>query len=402
MPTYTRSYIKSRVNAKIKGKAGILIDVNAVINEGVRQANSDVDMRSAIRKTPLVPNLFRREGIYAAPPDLKGASIITIQPQVRRRQTFWDLVPLEQYHRRKDPNSIAIDDFDFIKKIFVNDRQPGWNHMQNISVADLDTLQSGGGTWSAVENATNLRVDSDNYVCENGSLKFDLDATSSAVAGIQNTTLNSFDASAYFGGDSALFVYVWITDPLNITNFQLKIGSDISNYYSKTITANNEGTVFQSGWNLLRFDLSSLSTNGLPILTAFKFISLLMGKSTSKISQVDYRFDSISIKKGEHNYLHYYSMYPWQDSNGNWKENSTDDSDYLNCNSEEFNFILLKCFEFAAIEADEEVSSVHIVRTKIIFNPSYEKYKAEIETYQKKNPSHALNMISTVADFIHT
>lgn len=402
MPTYTRSYLKSRINSQIKGKIGILIDANATCNDGARQVNSDADLRSSIRKTALVPNLFRGDDEYAAPSDLKGQSIIMVQPKTRREQLPYDIVPLDQYHRRKDPNTIAIEDFDFIKKILVNSRQPRLSNSQCAVIANLDTIQSGGGTWTAVENATNLRIDSDNYVCQNGSLKFDLDATSSVVAGIQNTTLNVFDASAYFGGDSALFVYVWITSTVGITNFQLKIGSSTSSYYSKTVTSNNEGTVFQSGWNLLRFDLSSLSTVGTPVLTSFNFISLLMGKTAGKVSEVDYRFDSIVIKKGEHNYLHYYSMFPWQDASGNWKENSTDDSDLLNCNSEEFNLILLKCIGIASIETDEEIGSVHIVRTKIIFNALYEKYKAELIAYQNKNPSQALNMISTVADFIHT
>lgn len=402
MPTYTRAYLKTRVNAAIKGKIGVLIDANATLNDGVRQVSADADLNSALRKTALVPNLFQEEGVYAAPVDLKGSSISTIQPQTNRSRLIYDLVPFEEFGRRKDPNTIAIDDHDLIKKICINSRQPLTNNYQSMTVAPLDTTTSGGGTWAAVENATNLRADTDNFVCENGSLRFDLDATSSVIAGIQNTALNLFDASNYFGGNSALFVYVWISSITGITNFQLKIGSSISNYYSKTITSNSDGTVFQVGWNLLRFDLTNLTTVGTPVVTAFNFISLLMGKLTTKVTETDYRFDSIVLKKGEPNNLYYYSMYPWQDVNGNYKENSTADTDYLNCNSDEFNLILLKCTEFAAAETDEEIGSVHIVRAKIIFNPRYEKYKAELLTYQKQNPSLALNMISTVADFKHT
>lgn len=404
MPTYTRSYLKSRVNAAIKGKLGILISANDTVNDGVRQANSDVDMTSAIRRTQLVPNLFQRDAEYAAPADLKADSITAIQPQTNRERLIYDLVPFEQFYRRRDPNTIAVNDHDMIKKILINSQQPLCNNYQSITVAPLDTLASGGGNWTVVPSATNLRADSDNFVSENGSLRFDLDASVSTVAGIENAALNPFDATNYFGGNGALFVWVWITSADNITNFQLKIGSGIANYYLKTITSNSEGTDFQQGWNLLRFDLANLTTPaGAPVITAMNYVSLVMGKTVGKVSETDYRFDSIVLKKGEPNYLYYYSMFPWQSSAGVWKENSTDDSDYLNCTSDEFNLILLKCSEFAAQETDEEAGTIHVGRnSQVSFNARYEKYQAQKKEYQKKNPSQSLNMISTVADFKHT
>lgn len=388
MPIFTYSNFKSRVNAKIKGKVGVLINPRDTLNDVARQVYADVDLVSARRSTALTPNLFKKIYEYASPTDMK--SIINIEPQTDRNRARYDLTTPEEFYRRRDINTIAIDDSDFIKKILINTNQPTTD--LGIVISTLDSTTAGGGTWALFGDGTNVRADSDDYVRENGSLRWDISAAGGTTAGVQNTALTQFDATDYFGGNGAVFVWAYITSATNLTNYILRIGSDSSNYYSKTITTASDGTAFRTGWNLLRFDLTSLTTTGTPVVTAFDYVVIYMTKTAGKISETDYRFDSLVLKKGEKNNVVYYSRYPWQSSSGTYLENSTADSDYLNVSDEEFNLMIEKAKEIAGEEVDEMNLS----------ESGAKNYKTMATNYQRSNPSQAMNIISTYADFKHT
>jgi hypothetical protein len=117
-----------------------------------------------------------------------------------------------------------------------------------------------------------------------------------------------------------------------------------------------------------------------------------MTKTAAKVSETDYRFDSLIFKKGEKNNVVYYSRYPWQSSTGTYLENSTADSDYLNVSDEEYNLMIEKAKEIAGEEVDEMSLSESGARN----------YKTMSRDYQRANPSQAMNIISTYADFKHT
>jgi len=386
MPQYTYSALKSRVNAGIKGKIGILTDTRQTINDAVRQVISDFDLRSTRRKAQLTPNLFTGIYEYAAPSDLKSYGIITIEPQTNRQRNQFSLVPYEQFGRRQDSNSIAVNDYDFIRKVMVNTNVDD----KNITLSELDTTSSGGGAWSGFGDVTTVSADSDDYVHGSASLTWNINADAGTTAGIVNSTLNSSDLSDYFNGNGAVFVWAKITDKTNITNFILRIGSSASAYHSKTITAASDGTAFRNGWNLLRFDMSSLTDTGSPDNTAITYAAIYMTKTTGKVSETDYRFDYLTVKRGEINNLIYYTKYGWQTSSGTYLENSTVDSDLLNADTDEYNLIIDKATELAAMEVDEYD----------IADRTAKKYSVNLMAYKLRNPSEALVMITTYADFI--
>lgn len=384
---YTQSQLRSDVNARIKGKIGVLVDAQSTLNQGVRQVLSDLDLVSTRRRTALTPNLFSGVfGAYAAPTDLKGYGIITIQNQKWTRTPAWSLVPYEQFLRRQDQQTIAISDYDFIRKIFLN-----------ITISDtkttlstLDSLTAGGGTWALLGDATGVIEATDNHIEGAGSIKFDLSAAGGTTAGIQNTTLTQVDLSDYFNGDGNCLVWVYITSPTNLTNFILQVGSSSSNYHSKTVTTQADGTAFVAGWNLLNFDLSTTTETGTPVETAVDYCAIYMTKTAGKISETGYRFDQILFRRGEINNIYYYSEYGWQSSSGTYKENSTTSSDLLNAGAEEYELILAKCTELAADEVDEDKVS----------EKQSSKYKELKKYYKMSNPSEALQMISTTVDFV--
>lgn len=388
MPIYTYSNFKSRVNAGIKGKIGMLVDDRETLNEAARSVVSDIDLRSTRRKTSLSPNLFSDVFQYACPTDLKGMSIIDIDPQTDRRQVNYDLVPFEQFMRRQDQYTVAFQDNDLIRKILVN----AVISDKKIIISTMDSLTAGGGTWALFGDGTNLSADTDNFVRENGSISWDISAAGGTTAGIQNSSLDSFDLTDYLGGNGAVFVWVYINSTTNLTNFILRIGSSTSDYYSKTITTASDGTVFRAGWNLLRFDLTSLTTTGSPDYDECDFVAIYMTKDSSKISETDYRFDGLVIRKGENHDIVYYSKYAWQNSSGTYLENSTADSDFLNVDTDEYELMIAKGIELAGQEVDEFDASTRA-------GERYLKRKAD---YLLRNPSDSKSIIQTYADFITT
>jgi len=386
MPTYTQTQLLSDVNGKIKGKIGVLIDAQSTINSGVREVLSDLDLLTTRRRTALTPNLFSGLFQYAAPTDLKGYSIISVQNQKWTKTPFWSLVPYEQFLRRQEPNTIAVSDYDFIRKVFISSQIVD----TKVVLSSLDSLTAGGGTWGAFGDATNVTASTDNYVEGNGSIKFDISAAGGTTCGIVNSTLTQQDLTDFFNGDGNAITWAYITSNTNITNYILRVGSDSSNYYTKTVTSQADGTAFVNGWNLLNFDLSTFTTVGTPVKTAIDYCALYFTKTAGKVSEVGYRFDQIIFRRGEINNLYYYSSYGWQSASGTYKENSTLGSDLLNAGTDEYELIMSKCAELAADEVDEEKVS--------------EKYRKRYESlkkiYKSNNPSEALIMISTTVNFV--
>ena len=83
MSTYTYANLKSIADTRINGS---ISDANwlLIINSAARTVNSEMDLRSMKRKSSLSPFLFDDIYSYSCPSDLKGISIIDIQPQINR------------------------------------------------------------------------------------------------------------------------------------------------------------------------------------------------------------------------------------------------------------------------------------------------------------------------------
>jgi len=290
--------------------------------------------------------------------------------------------------RRRDANTIAISDANFIRTVLVNADFAVSDKVMTIST--MDSLTAGGGTWALFGDGTNLTADADNYVRGSGSINWDISAAAGTTAGIQNSGLSTFDLTDYLGGNGSAFVWTYITSTTGLTNFIIRLGSSSGAYYQKTTTTQADGTAFVAGWNLLRFDLTSLTTVGSPTNTAGVFVAIYMTKTAGKVSETDYRFDNLLLKKGEIHNLFYYSKFPWQTSAGSYIENSTVDSDLLNVDLTEFNLMVDKGVELAGPEVDEFDASDRAAR----------RYAINKKKYEMANPSEALLIIETYADFI--
>jgi hypothetical protein len=186
-----------------------------------------------------------------------------------------------------------------------------------------------------------------------------------------------------------VFVWAYISSATNLTNFILRIGSSSSVYYTITITTNNEGNAFEAGWNLLRFDFEDKVATGTPTDTAITYVALYMTKDGAKISETDYRFDWLAMKRGENYWLRYYSKYLWQSNAAVWIENSTATTDYINADTDEIELIQTKIAERLQRYVLKDSKEADIRKRE---------YEEKKQKYIFNNPSQAILLTQKIWD----
>lgn len=386
--SYTRGDLLTRVNAGIQGKIGMIISQQDLANEIVRTLLSEVKLRSARRKTSLVPNLYANEFQYACPADLDGISIIDIPQQARRVDGEFNLVPSAQFAVRHLLGDIAIDDFNGTRVLLIDSRVDS----DSVVIDPLSQIAGVFGTWAVFGDAINLDSNSDDYIRGSASLEFDINGSGGTMAGIKSTgTTLHIDLSGYIAHAAAIFVNARITSITGLTNYKLRLGTNSTNYYEFTVTLRNDGTAFAAGWNLLRFDMLSYTTTGSPDSTDVSYVNLFMTKTTGKINEAGYMFNYLVAKKGKYADVKYYSKFGWQDAITNaYKELSTSDNDILVCDTDEFELFVNKGRAMAAREVD--LSANDVERR----DNDYASVKAN---YMMRNPSEEKTTISSYHNY---
>lgn len=383
---YTRALLKSSINGRIHGKIGLVTNPNNLIDDIVNEV-SGLYLRTAKKKAVLAPNLFNDIYQYAAPSDIDGGKLIGIQPQSmnRSRNNIWELVTEEEFDIRKQTeyNLVAFSDHSFVRSLLISAKT---DNLLQLTIAQLQGLtgdSASGASWAAFGQATNLQTDSYNFIKGSGSTEFDI-ATGGTTAGLVLTTVNTFDLTKYKSAGS-VFTWAYINTVANVTDIKLRVGSSSSNYYQMTATTPNDGTSFVAGWNLVRFDFNSKTTVGTPVDTSGAYVALYFDLSSGTVVDTGYRFNWLNAKQGSISSLIYYSAYPWESSTGTYKNLSTDDSDYLVADQDEWNLFVEKGVEVIGMAAREyQDSQLAAVR-----------YKEAAKAYKQNYPTEAFQLSST-------
>jgi hypothetical protein len=318
---------------------------------------------------------------------LDALKIIDIPGKAKRYDGEFFLVPPAQFATMPQKGMIAIKDFNGTRVLMANSNVDS----KTLVVSELDSFVSGGGLWQLFGDAQFLGDDDSDFIKGAGSLTFDLSAAGGTTAGIFNSSINSVDLSNYLGGTSSFFVWAKINSVTGLTNYKLRYGSTASDYYTLTVTTRADGTAFTTGWNLLRFDITNALAvqTGAPNETALTYFALYMTKLGSKISETDYKFDYLVLKKGVIHNVDYYSKCGWTTSAGAYIENSTVDSDLLVADKDEYDLLVAKGREIAGFEVKEFDASA----------ASALNFKDKKKDYQMRNPSEAKIMSSSYHEY---
>lgn len=386
MATFTRGQLKARINGGIKGKIGIITDINGLLNQIVREVTNELDLRSHKRKARILPGLFDDVTQYGLPADIKGYKIISLQDYEDKVYSGFDLVPFEEWGKNRKLGTIAFKDEDMIRTLLVSFDAQGTTTV----LSGLDSITDGGGAWVGFGDAVNVMTDSEHFMRGSGSVKFDISAAAGTTAGLENSALTATDKSAFFGSTGSVFVFADIFSPTDITNYEVRIGTSPTDYRWVQASVAHGGNAFVAGTNLLRFDLSNYQTVGSPDMTAVTYFAVFMNKAVTKISEPNYRFDHIVFATGDVHNIVYYSKFPWESATGARMQDSTVDGDFIVCDSDEFELFVQKGIEYAAYEVDEENAS----------SRARNSYQSKGRMYINTVPSDAMLMQSTYMEFI--
>lgn len=384
MPTYTRANLYTDIRSDSSG----IKNIDRIVNRAVRDVISEIDVRSTKRRAYISPALGKEQYDYQAPSDLKEWAVIDIRRiEDRRKSDKFVIVQSEYFDRHKtyNKNLICIEDREFLPKLRVSA-----NLRSNDSQAVIHNMDDhdANGTWATTLDASLISTDLDVFIEGDGSVRFAMDQSATTVTTgiLTNPNMDSVDLTDYDNG--SVFVYVYAPSVTSLTNFILRIGNSASVYFEKTVTVTNENLAFHTGWMLLRFDLASATETGSVDLSAIDYVRLTLTR-TGSVAGTDWRYDYIVARRGVFAEVWYYSKYGWQTSAGSYLENSTANTDKVNCDTEEYELYVLKGKQLLA-EDLKLFDEAELYRTR------YERAK---ENYKTRYPSERLQIKQTYYDF---
>lgn len=340
------SDLKSDLQRKIGGTSlNKVSGVYSLIAEAGRSVLTQIDPEETIRITQITNAVHDEVYDYAIPSDFKD--VIDLRPQADRKvgdnfsKGFSEAFDLRKYLVKE---RLAIRNNSGTKSIRIaaSLSSPTTLHQMN-SITE-------NGTWAVGDNATNLTVDTVDYISGSGSLNFDLTA-GGATGYIENSAMTAVDLTDH-DEKSSLFLWVYIPDTSIITNFILRWGSSSANYWLRTVTQAHDATAFRTGWNLLRFDWNGATETGTVNPASIGYLRLTT--TYNGTAETDLRVDNIVSSLGKIYEIEYYSKYIFRNSSGTWLETPTADSDTINLDVEGYNCLLYECVRLLAPEIMEE------------------------------------------------
>jgi ABC-type proline/glycine betaine transport system substrate-binding protein len=111
-----------------------------------------------------------------------------------------------------------------------------------------------------------------------------------------------------------------------------------------------------------------------------------MTKDTGKVSETDYKFDWLTILKGERHSVTYYSKYGWQSSAGVYKQLTDSSSDLLVADESEYDLFLKKGRYIGLQETNNDENTTE---------RAAKDYDLALKQYGLNNPDESQIMIST-------
>lgn len=360
-------------------------NVFGTINRAARQVLQDVDPKETQRIVALA-QVFNSVFDYAIPADVKGDRLIDLR--LRAGRTPSDIFA-QGYSM----------DFDAYKGVSLSNKIiTQWNTgvktlrieaptlLAPITLCDTSTITG----WTATAGAQNISLDTSNSVAGGGDVQFDL-AAGSSTGSIQISTLSPVDVTGHVNIDTEFY---WMSLPLGsaITSLELRWGSDITaNYYTYTVTTTQQGTVFQTGWNLIAVPWSSATKVGSPIVTAYDSVRLVVAYNSTL--QTGLRFCNLTSNTGYIFDLQYYSKYMFRNPSTNVFQETvvdvaTDGNTIINLDTDSYNLLFNKTAQFVA-------QSLQGADAEYDYTVWENQYETALKRYKGLNPSEAMLKAST-------
>jgi hypothetical protein len=173
----------------------------------------------------------------------------------------------------------------------------------------LDSFDNSSANWTASNDATNVKNDTNTYKEGCGSMSFDINV---GLSGLNRATLTATPSAwdLFDFVDKGYFkVWLYLPNVTNFTSVTFKWGSDDSNYFSRTVTAQEDGTAFAVGWNKLNFIWSGATQVGSPDVYNIDYFKFDFDYDAAYTGGSNYRLDYLRIVSPDLMILNYYTRY---------------------------------------------------------------------------------------------
>lgn len=381
---YNVQALKNDLQGTIHGTTlNQITNLNGVINRAGRQLLLDIDPQETKRIVGFANPIFNTVFDYPIAPDVKGNTIIDIRPQVQRiPRDIWTQAYNQAFDIAKQNLYAMADMFTLnfntgVKTLRIN--SPFLN--PPVVVNQIEAVST-NGIWATGGTASGLAVNNTNFVQGAGSLQFNV---TSGAAYLENSTMSDVDLSTVVN-QSSLFVWVYVPTGASLASVNLRWGSSSSNYYSETVTQNQQATAFANGWNLCQFIWSTASTTGTPDTTDINYARVTLNITGTMTGCLVNGLSSIlgSILEYE-----FYSKYLFRDSTtGIFQETVTDDSNLINLDTETFN-LLFNQVGYLAVQQQQGLDAQFYDGNffKQAYDDGVMKYKARYKSENQKPQS---------------
>lgn len=333
--SYNVLALKNDITAELHGTtANEVQNFDGAINRAARQLMLDLDPQETKRTVEFVAPIFNTVFDYPIAADVKGNKIIDIFPQVQRlpldiwTQAYNQAFDVAKQNIYSAQNGFTINFNSGLKTIRIN--APYLN--PPVIINQIDSITN-NGTWATGGTASNLSVDNTNFAQGAGSLQFDV---TTGAAYIENSTMDAVDLSAYLN-QAYQFVWAYMPTGASVTSVNLRFGSSSADYYTLTVTQNQEGTAFVNGWNQEQFPWASMTTVGSPDSSSISYARITLNVTAS---MTGVKVNGLNSILGTILSYSYYSKYLFRNSStGTFQETVLDDADLINLDTESYNLL---------------------------------------------------------------
>lgn len=390
----TFAALKALVHSKLSQESLSISESNltAACNLALDTLALRLDLKETAKISALTP-IFNDVLSYACPTDLKGDSIHAIRPYPSGDKKE-DLGLNRLTTNRFDANYFWYD----ADGLFAIEHNLGTRTLRinknpigavNQLLHNCEAYNT-NGTWVADttnSDALNVATDTGSFTQGSASVSFDIDVSQSAndYALVYNSTLTALNLSTLKPSISYAFIDVYLPTA-SITSIELRWGTDASNYYSRSATANFDGTSFKVGWNTIGVAWEGATETGTVTDTSIGYIAVKLNYAASLTDQTGVKIDNFYMRQGGLYEILYYSIYAVLSTAGANKQYFTADDDTLVCDA-----------EGEAVYVDYVAGEI-APNTQTVTGQTYaQRSEAAIMRYNSRNPSMRKVVVNTYA-----
>lgn len=394
------------VDVKRKLHGGSINNLWASLDEGRRKMIGFIKPPELVRSAYMEQALYDQVNKYAIAEDVSYDNIIEVHMLSGYRNVDTLDHPLELVYRRQFDqkrrharNVINITNENGVKYAQIYHPR-GLKECQHLLVNDVDSLNQ-NGTWNVGGNVTNLRLDRLNHITGHASLIFDIN-NSQTTGFLSNFTMNPVDISNYLNV-GACFTWLNLPIPKEMISVQITLGSGgptvlNTNYYTSTVNQPHDNNIFITGWNLLKYMLSNLTSVGTPNPKAINYIRFDFTTTGQPIPSCN--LDNVVVRKGVVYYYLYNSAYCIIDPlTRAWKQRTTSNSDILPVEEDTYQILMLETalVEQQILYANNFGADTDVTAIKSELFDRYTEYKLN-HTNETLEPTESSYVLGTMYD----